>query len=68
MCQEATYAPQQTTPLFDHGTLLQKQGTSTPIILAVFRGAYTTVSESWHAADRARSYPQGSLISNAARL
>jgi hypothetical protein len=26
-CQEATYAPQQTTPLFDHliGTLLQKQ-------------------------------------------
>jgi hypothetical protein len=27
ICQEATYAPQQTTPLFDHliGTLLQKQ-------------------------------------------
>jgi hypothetical protein len=46
----------------------KNKDTSTPIILAVFRGAYTTVSESWHAADRARSYPQGSLISNAARL
>jgi hypothetical protein len=46
----------------------KNKGTSTPIILAVFRGAYTTVSESWQAADRARSYPQGSLISNAARL